>query len=1078
MKTKFRILAAALLLGGTAAQADDIDIYINGASRSGVPYLHLMLDYRPSVFAQLCTMGDSCKAKMSEEAYKNLELDGFAEGTKISLFRGFIAVMQTVMENELYDPIHLALVSPNYDDGGTILKGYTKLETGRNDIIEVLKKIPESTVGAAAHKLSPKETYFEWFRYINGGKVLNGKKTASNKSTAYGNFTSTFLTTPVPDYDTSIISGDSYDSPFVDPGECAKMYSILFSMNVENSDDDWNKEIEDEMSAMAAMKKFENMLKWLHRSDTSLVESLDEPVHLQKSWVISDSGSIGATRDWAAAGGSGRPLNLEDPKQLEEDLSNAFKEVISVSSTFVAASVPVNVFNQVKSLDNLFVALFEAKPTLNWPGNLKKLKLADTFSLADPNDPSARDGVFDEIVDVNGDPGFESTGDNKGRIVFDAVTFWTDVPTLPSADGETVPINADGREVARGGGGQKTDGFVNYGTTKYFIGNTNSDSKVSGYGARQVFVEPAVVVNGTQNNFTAFDANTTTATALKSLLDPATVLTDAQAISLIKWGRGQDVDRGSSDARSWILSDAMHSRPFALNYGTQGGHSVDNPNIRIFMGTNDGMFHIIENTDVSGNETGRETFAFYPRELLKNIKLRREDTISSAKMRYGVDGAPAVYTYDDNKDGTLDYTKGDKAYVYFGLRRGGNSYYALDVSNPDDPKLLWKITQTSGGDFDELGLTFSTPVVGKVKYNGSSVDVVVFAGGYNGGWNSGYTARVGKDLNDNDDTVGNAIYIVNAKTGALIWKAVKGTGTASNTKYQHAALSDSIPSDVTVLENYNGNIHRIYVGDTGGAIWRVDLPEVDESKASAGTRAANWFITKLAELGTDGTDTDRRFFHAPDVVEAYDSSGDFDGLLIESGNRADPNEVDVDNYLFYIKDRLIASGGSAARTATGADSSGRITFDALADQTDCVTGEEGAGTCNSAADLALGWKIALERSGEKGLSTPLVDAGRVFFTSFRPGEVDTCAPSEGQGSIYVVNLADGTAVANDQRIYEIGPGIPPGAILIGDIILLPGGGIDLYDLDGDGVNDLSKLPVSLTKKLYRIFWREPGIDQL
>ena len=89
--------------------------------------------------------------------------------------------------------------------------------------------------------------------------------------------------------------------------------------------------------------------------------------------------------------------------------------------------------------------------------------------------------------------------------------------------------------------------------------------------------------------------------------------------------------------------------------------------------------------------------------------------------------------------------------------------------------MLWKIGKTSGGDFDELGLTFSTPVVGKVKYNGSSVDVLVFAGGYNGGWNSAYTTRVGKDLNDADDTVGNAIYIVNALTGQLIWKAIQGT---------------------------------------------------------------------------------------------------------------------------------------------------------------------------------------------------------------------------------------------------------------------------------------------------------------
>jgi hypothetical protein len=51
-------------------------------------------------------------------------------------------------------------------------------------------------------------------------------------------------------------------------------------------------------------------------------------------------------------------------------------------------------------------------------------------------------------------------------------------------------------------------------------------------------------------------------------------------------------------------------------------------------------------------------------------------------------------------------------------------------------------------------------------------------------------------------------------------------------------------------------------------------------------------------------------------------------------------------------------------------------------------------------------------------------------------------------------------------------------IRVGDAILLPGGGIDLYELDGDGVRDVSKLLPSKARKLYRVYWREPGIDPL
>lgn len=1076
-------MAVCILLGGLRAQADDIEIYLQNAS-SGDPYLTLMLDYRPSVFNNLCTYGpgNSCEPPfMSQEAYDALAAQGAGNNDAISTFEAFTAVLEAVMQNTDYDPIRLSLTVSNKNDGGTILKGFTQLGTGRASILSTLRSIPVATNASRAHKLQPKETYLEWHRYLNGGEVLNGTLTQ-------GNFNSGNTNSPTPDYDASLIDtlgsgtyGD-YITPFTDPAACTKLYSMIVAMNADNQDDDWNDEIEDEMTELDRQSTIEHLLRWMHRIDTNLIGHMNENVYMQKTWVISDSGSVGHTRDWADAGGTGSPLDLEDPAALQDELDNAFKEVISVSSTFVAASVPVNVFNQAESLDNLYVALFQAKSTIDWPGNLKKLRLVDNFDPADPNNPDARDGIFDEAVDVNGDPGFESVGDDRGRITFDAETYWTDTATLPAATGTTIPIGVDGREVARGGAGQKIDGFVAYGGNNHFIGDTNTDATVFGDGPRQVFLEPSSVTNGSQNAFTGFNVPSTIPSYAKALLDPndPTSLSDDDVRDYARYGRGQDVDNNSTNARSWLLTDIIHSRPFALNYGSTGsGYGPDNPNIRIFMGTGDGLFHIFENTDSSGNETGREVFAFYPRELVKNLKLRRENTLPATKMIYGVDGSPVVFTDDLNQDGSLLHGDGDKAYVIFGLRRGGNSYYALDVSDPDNTYLLWKITQTVGGDFDELGMTFSTPVVGQIEVGGVKTDVAIFAGGYNGGWDPSFTSRIGKDLNDNNDSVGNAIYIVNVHTGALIWKAVQGTtGTSSNSHYEHAGLVDSIPSNVSVLKNLKGNIHRVYVGDTGGSVWRVDLPLDDGSNNNF--RRDNWFITKLADLGTDGGSTDRRFFHQPDLVETFDSAGNFDGLLIESGNRADPNETTVENYMFYIKDRKTTTGDATVKAENAvASPPGRYVFDhsasnGLADQTDCEIGNEV--DCN--VSLINGWKIEMERSGEKGLAAPLTDGGRVFFTTFKPATANTCAPSEGEGSIYVVNLADGTAAANNQRYYDIGPGIPPAALLIGDVILLPGGGIDLYDIDGDGERDITNLPESQARKFYNIYWREPGIDQL
>ena len=791
MHITFVLILSCLLLGAKHAESDDIDIYLHSGVASK-PYVHVLMDLGNSdQNAVLCTYGANCAPPfMTEAAHAHLS-DLYSDGDAITAPGVFKAVLAAVVEKPLFDDVYLSFLISNHQDnrmspvddrtgGGTLLEGYKRLGESRNELIATLKSTPV-LASAQAHVMQPGESYFEWYRYISGGDVALGTNTSGN----FGQ------SSPNPDYDSAIISNGKYLTPFAGPHECPRLYSILFSIDSPARDDDLAVEIA-AATSLSPDVTFEQLLAYMHDTNTDLVPGVDNTVPLQKTWVVAARDNPGNALEYARAGGSASVLYVDEPVDLEKSLTAALSEVISVSSSFVPPSVSAGTFIQGVALDNFFVPLFQAKGTIRWPGNLKKLKLLDTVNI---NGPAGRvggggvaddllDGIADKIVDVHGNPAFELAGSNRGRISFDALTFWTDVGTLPPGDGVIIPENADGREVARGGAGQKIDGFVGYGgdrgsAVEYFIGDTNSDLPAGVYPPRQLFYEPE-----SSNEFAAFDANAVTGGALKALLDPRTELTDDEVLDLIRWGRGQDVGYGngkgngsSNDmARSWILGDILHSRPYALNYGVTPGYSKSNPNIRLLLGSGDGMFHIIENTDTSGNETGREVFAFYPRELLGNIRLRRENMIPARQMRYGVDGAPVVFKVDRNGDGTLDYAAGDEAYVYFGLRRGGYSYFALDISNPDaTPTLLWKISATTGGSFNELGLTFSTPVVGKVNFDGVPVDVLVFAGGYDGGWNTAYTSRRGKDRDASDNTIGNAIYIVNARTGELVWKAVQGT---------------------------------------------------------------------------------------------------------------------------------------------------------------------------------------------------------------------------------------------------------------------------------------------------------------
>ncbi len=1064
-----RLISACLLpliIGVGSVKADDIDIYLQSKPGS-VPLAMLMLDWRPSVFATHCSaFNAACAETMSPGAAAALEAARVAAGTplsdKVTRYEVFVAILESIMSTTDFDPIHMGLMVSNFDNGGTILQGYNQLgadlsTTGitlpvgfagtdkyKKYLIYRLRQVKEPANNSKSHKLQPSETFYEMFSYWNGKQVQFG-----NAAGTVNNFQS--ITPPSPAFDPLIQSGANYIPPAVfASSSCTKLYAIAMAMNVANSDDDLDARIAADMPHDSASTKFADMLKYMNHHD--LVPGAAGSQELI-TWIISDSGSLGSTPAWAAAGNSGDGvLNFENAVALEAKLREAFVKIISVSSTFVAASVPVNVFNRIEALDNLFVALFEAQATIDWPGNLKRLRLND----------SDGDTIFDEILDVFGAPAFEEGGVDKGRLRVGALTYWTDPTSLPLPDATKSEIDKrDGRSVARGGAGQIIPGYVSGSP-----GNLNSDT-----GARKLFVGPS---SGTA--LTPLNADAATAAALQSELGAATT---AVAENHIRWARGLDVedvdsDGSTADVRPWILGSSIHSRPLAVNYGATSGYTNTNPNIRLMMGTNDGFFHIIENSTTGAAASGKELFAFMPRELLGNVGELRANTRSSIKMLYGVDGTPVPFQLDVDRDGTIEPGDGDEVYVYFGLRRGGKSYYALNVTNPATiPSLAWKAT-SADANFTELGLAFSDPIVGKVRYGTSATDVVIFAGGYNGGWDSGLTGRIGKDLNAADDTIGNAIYIVNARTGALIWKAKQGaTSAVSNTVYQHVDMVDSIPGSVTPVDiNGNGIIDRLYVGDTGGAVWRVDMPE----GSAANHRRDNWFVSKLAELGTDGLTTDRRFFHGPEVVLTFDSSGDYDGVLISSGDRPHPLETDVQNYLFLLKDRATTSGDVAVKTRTP------LLIGDLPDVSACVVADATNPACT--VDKTNGWKIALATAGEKGLSTPLVASGVAFFTSYAPtSAASACDVTEGEGAIYLVNLADGSAFADDDipplRKHILGDGIPAGVTPDGSGgLIIPGGGIGV-DSDGDGIED-SAIPIINFGGIVPdpIYWREPDVDSI
>jgi type IV pilus assembly protein PilY1 len=977
---------AALIFTIGAAQADDTDVYMNpgaGLPAGSEPMVMFSLDYRPNLGSTACNDG-SCNTLISEGymsptgPYTYFDV---LRGALRKVFDPLEGVKVGLMLNHDHKNNCVGFGRTGCSNGGYIAMGFEKFEKGDGNgakarFHRILDSMP-TPHGNQSHSYQGKELFFEFFRYLTGQGVYNAHNGYTDYATS--NKDNLDLDNPEISWDPFIEKGavtkPVYVSPFDGAGACSKLYTVNVMFQVSNQDDDSDVAIEDPVGAGgfgSSQRQFPDVIQYLNDADLAngnygTVGDLDDKQNVTSYFIVDETHINTTTKGYARAGGTGSPLPLsESPDDLVAQLQEIFRQILSVSTTFVAASVPVNVFNRAEITDNVYIALFQvderARPY--WVGNVKKLKLegANTASTTA------------SLVDALGQPAVAA----DGRIRFDALTSWTVAAALPPADVDAGEVEGrDGRVVARGGAGQRVPGFI-----------SANPQEANGLGGRTIYYDR------TPTSLAAFNVDLLTAAALQSDFD---VSLATEAAALIAYARGLDIDDvdgdgETSEAREWLFGDALHSRPLPINYGSIGGYTDPaNPAIYIAVGSNDGMLRMIRNTRAGGSESGEEVWAFLPRASMAGQKVLRANG-TGMKHPYTLDGAPVAFIQDRNQDGSIIASDGDSVYLYVGLRRGGKAYYAFDVTDPERPKLMWTIDKS--GDFAELGYTFSNPRVGLVKTAAGSRPAVMFAGGYD--LNKDKRGVVGTN-----DSEGNAIYVVDAETGALIWKARGGSGGAGATVFEHPGLVDSIPSTLSTGDtDGDGHTDRIVVGDTGGNIWRADIGSDDTSK---------WKLTLLASVGrhaaaSPSIDSDRRFFHRPDIVPSQDANGLFDGIVIGSGNRANPLDIDgtTTNFMYMIKDRQTAVG-SGVNTGLKHVDFGDVTSNCLQSAGGCVV------------NLANGWRLRMEDPGEKILATPLTLTGKTFFTTYLPKSgtgATACSPSEGAGRLYAVAFQDATAVVN------------------------------------------------------------------
>ncbi len=456
----------------------------------------------------------------------------------------------------------------------------------------------------------------------------------------------------------------------------------------------------------------------------------------------------------------------------------------------------------------------------------------------------------------------------------------------------------------------------------------------------------------------------------------ASPLTETQVIDYV---RGADVfdedsDGDTTENRAIITGDILHSEPEAVQYNFPDGTSL----VMIFYGANDGMLHAVldSETDSEGEilHFGVEKWAFIPPDQLHKLG----PWVEGEDHWIFVDSSPEVLFLDQDGDSVLEPTDGDRMILVCGLRQGGRGYFALDITEPFSPRFLWRASNLddqaslnlppgSGPDLvvPELGETWAEPRFALVKTSEDDQDGtwVVFLGG-------GYSAN---------NIAGRAVLALDVVHGTMVRVFKNGLSGITQMYYP-------IPSAVTVVDGDNdGFADKIYVGDTGGRLWRLGRFTGPEGEPlpfpEANEDITQWEAHILFESGPPG---ERQFFAPPSVT----LEKGYDLVFIGSGNKADPCATTSEDRIYAIKD--IHSDITLTENDLVDVTSSGLTPNLENPESD--VDENGR--------IDMGWFIRLQ-GGEKILSKPLVFNKVLYFTTFRPG------PDGGTGKIYALEHKTG-----------------------------------------------------------------------
>lgn len=391
--------------------------------------------------------------------------------------------------------------------------------------------------------------------------------------------------------------------------------------------------------------------------------------------------------------------------------------------------------------------------------------------------------------------------------------------------------------------------------------------------------------------------------------------------------------------------------------------------------------------------TGVELWAFIPIEHMPNQAKLFFNPQSSFK-NYGVDGDIVPVIADRNKNGIIESADGDFVYILFGMRRGGDTYYALDVTNKNAPVVKWRVSSP------EFGQSWSAPTIARIDMNDARLNADKAVAVIGGGYDSVHDSLVHPTTPDGE---GAGIYFLDLETGTVLWRAGRDMGadlTLPN-------MTRAIPTQIRVVDfNGDGLADRMYSVDISGQIWRFDITN---GKAPGGVGVDALVAGGvIAQLGAEGmsnpSDADtRRFYNPPDISIFTDNYQNrrYLSISLGSGYRAHPLDDTNDDRFYSVRDPDVYN------KLTQADYN---TYTPIT-EADLVEISGSVGAAITAGDS--GWMLTLPPD-QMILAASTTFNNEIFFVGFSAdaAAAAACAAGRGRNFLYRVSVTNGDPIGD------------------------------------------------------------------